>query len=99
MNISHSLGKYVIIASEVTDKKSGSIHLVDENQISKGVVMAEPDDIDSISVDDEVLFIKADGIPIGHDFPPNVVAVNIESIIAVIGSDELVEENQGDQKE
>lgn len=99
MEIYNSIGKYVIIASEATDKKSGSIHFIDVDQIAKGVVMAEPDDIDSINVDDEVLFIKADGIPIGHGLPQNVVAVKIDSIIAVIGSDELVEENQGDQKE
>lgn len=99
MNIYNSIGKYVIIAAEVTNKKSGSIHLVDENQISKGIVIAETEDINSVSVDDEVLFVKADGIPIGHDMSPNIVAVKIDSIIAVIGSDELVQEKQGDKEE
>lgn len=96
MKFFNSVGKYLIVASEVSAPKSGGkIHVLDDSEFSRGKVIVDPDgecgECDSFSVDDDILFFRRDAMPIGHGLPVNVVVVPFDSVVAILEDVEVTE--------
>ncbi|MFA5048362.1 MAG: hypothetical protein WC516_05075 [Patescibacteria group bacterium] len=94
MKFYHSVGRFLIVASEVVPPKSGGkIHVLEDSEFARGKVMAEPSEEckSIVEVDDEILFVRKDGVPIGFELPQNVVVIPLDSVVAVIDPYEEME--------
>lgn len=90
MRFFNSVGKFLIVASEVSAPKSGGkIHVLDDSVFSKGKVIAYPDGECEVSTDDDILFFRKDAIPVGHGLPVNVVVVPLDSVVGVLDLEDI----------
>ena len=88
MKFINSFGNYVVVASEVSEKKTvGRLSIIEESPLVKGVVLA---DSENLYVDDLILFFRNKGTSVGHGLPDNVVAVFLDDVVAVVQDDEDV---------
>jgi len=85
MKFKKSVGEYLVVASEVSTKKTGRLSIVEEDTFVKGKVLCANGEID---VDDVVLFGRLKGTPVGNGFPANVVVVALEDVVAIVEEDE-----------
>ena len=87
MKFNRCVGEFIIVAKEVApSKQSGKIHVFGDSSFAKGKVICGTSEKceEVINPDDEILFIDKQGVPVGHEQPPNVVAVNVESVVVVL---------------
>lgn len=87
------IGEYFIVSTENDcDNGNSKLKLVeDKSAFQRGVVMAAPDWTD-IDEDEEIIFVRSEGKPLGQGFPSYVVVVPGEAVIAVVGEKEIESE-------
>lgn len=85
MKIKKSVGKYIVVASEITPESKGKFKVIDDSAFARAKVICGNDDF---QVDDEVLFVRKDGAPVGHELPPNIMVVPVDSVVAIIEPEE-----------